>query len=85
MTAFVRIDRVSKRFTPPVSFGERVAGLFGVGGERRVVRAVDGVTLTVGKGEALGLVGEGGWGKSPLGRVVAGLHRASGGTATIAG
>jgi peptide/nickel transport system ATP-binding protein len=41
---------------------------------------VDGVDLTVNKGEVVGLVGESGCGKSTLGRMVAGIMPASEGT-----
>lgn len=43
------------------------------------LRAVDDVSLSIGKGKTLGLVGESGCGKSTLGRVVIGLIEATSG------
>lgn len=43
------------------------------------VRAVDGINLSIPRGQTLGLVGESGCGKTTLGRVIAGLVPATGG------
>ncbi|MEO0823111.1 MAG: oligopeptide/dipeptide ABC transporter ATP-binding protein [Pseudomonadota bacterium] len=48
--------------------------------QRRALRAVDGVSLTVARGETLGIVGESGCGKSSLARRVVGLAGEGGGT-----
>lgn len=49
-------------------------GLFGP--ELEVIRAVDGVSFSIGKGESFGLVGESGCGKTTLARIILGLIEA---------
>ncbi|HXA81395.1 MAG TPA: oligopeptide/dipeptide ABC transporter ATP-binding protein [Opitutaceae bacterium] len=49
------------------------------------VRAVDGVTLNLGRGEVLGLVGESGCGKSTLARTILQLVPTTGGAVVLGG
>ena len=61
----LRVEALRKEF--PVSRG----AIFGA--DKRVVKAVDDVSFSLGSGEVLGVVGESGSGKSTLGRLVLGL------------
>jgi oligopeptide transport system ATP-binding protein len=53
--------------------------------QQHLLHAVDGVDLTVRKGEALALVGESGSGKSTLARTIVGIQRPSRGKITLDG
>lgn len=75
------------RVTDPLLKVDSLAKQFisGSGARRRVVKALDSVSLEVGKRESVGLVGESGSGKTTLARCLLGLETADSGTITMAG
>jgi oligopeptide/dipeptide ABC transporter ATP-binding protein len=54
-------------------------------GKLPYIRAVDGVSFSIGTGESLGMAGESGCGKSTIARVLLGLHKPTRGDITISG
>jgi peptide/nickel transport system ATP-binding protein/oligopeptide transport system ATP-binding protein len=76
-TDLVKVDNLVKHF--PIT-----GGLLGIS-KLGAVKAVDGVSFSVKKGESLGLVGESGCGKTTLGKVIMRLLPATSGRVEIGG
>ena len=73
----VQVENLTKHF--PVFRGIIIQRKVGA------VRAVDGISFTIERGETLGLVGESGCGKTTAGRTLLGLYPATAGVVTIDG
>ena len=79
MAPLVDLAGVVKHFPVTRSLGELVTG------RHPAVRAVDGVSFSVGAGEAVAIVGESGCGKSTLGRLMLKLVEPNAGTIAFDG
>jgi len=85
MNPILEARAVTRRFSPRISLGDRIAAALGAKVDRRAVQAVTDVSLAVQPGETLGLVGESGCGKSTLGRMLAGILPPSEGQVSLSG
>ena len=86
---FVEVCDANMVFQKPVSATGRLLGRFGrnlgLGKPPHAVHAVQSASLTIARGEVLGLVGESGSGKSTLGRIICGIYTPTSGTVTVNG
>eukprot|EP01037_Dinobryon_pediforme_P028663 gene28663-32028_t len=81
---YTKEDKGSDRMTAePILALEAIRKVFSANG--RQVRALNGVSITLGRGETLGVIGESGSGKSTLGRIAVGLEMPDEGIIRIEG
>ena len=80
MSGLLAVAHLSKSFTVRGSLWDEIRRR-----PRRLLRAVDDVSLAVARGETLGIVGESGCGKSTLARCLVRLHEPDAGGMRFAG
>ena len=76
----IRVDGLTKYYYENDSLTDQL-----LGAERRVIRAVDGISFDIEKGETLGLVGESGCGKSTAAETILRLIEATDGEVRFEG
>jgi lipopolysaccharide transport system ATP-binding protein len=88
MGAPVRFEGVGKRFRrgeSATALRDAIGRLFGRRGDRREFWALRGIDFTVAEGEALGIIGQNGAGKSTVLKLAAGLLRPNEGSVHVEG
>jgi len=79
--ALVEVDQAARYFDVSPPFLSRLLAR----APRTILKAVDGVSFDILRGETLGLVGESGCGKSTMARLLVGLYRLTRGSIRIEG
>lgn len=82
---FIQIRHIDKLFQRPAGLLRRLGMQLGLASEPARVHAVKSASLSIARGEILGLVGESGSGKSTLGRILCGIIAPSAGTVSVGG
>jgi lipopolysaccharide transport system ATP-binding protein len=77
-------DRVSKRYRV-FPHSDRWSAIFWPAQQVKIIEAIRAVSLEVGKGEVLGILGRNGSGKSTLLRVIGGVYSPSAGSVRVSG